>query len=90
MPAKKNTKKDKDDTKYDLSDAQIVYSNLISLVKVTNEDAELFLGIKDMDNDKNVKVTHRLIITLPHLFRLQEMLERTTKQISDKIEKINK
>lgn len=85
--AKKNNKELKvENYDLDFSQSEVVYCNLITFVKVSEEEAELFLCIKDPDSDVKGKVTHRLILTLPHLFRLREMLDRTADQIIKQME----
>jgi len=82
------TKQEKTKLELDFSKAKPVYTNHIGFM-ASGEDAELGIGLMDPKENK-VHISHRIILTLPHLFRLKDLLNNVTEDILKKIEKSKK
>lgn len=64
-------------------ESEVFYSNQIFFTRITDDDVELAFSLVQPDN--KVKVTHRLIITMPHLFRLKEMIVNVTNDLEQQM-----
>ncbi len=62
-------------------DSEVFYSNQIFFTRITDDDVEIAFSLLQADN--KIKVTHRMIITTPHLFRLKDMIVEATKNIEE-------
>lgn len=72
------------------NDSSVVFTNHIAITKVSNEEVEIAICTKSPD-EKSADVTHRLIVTLPHFFRIKDVFniigEDIAKQLKQAEEK---
>ncbi len=68
-------------------ESEVFYSNQIFFTRITNEDVEIAFSVFQPDN--KIKITHRMIITTPHLFRLRDLLVDTAKDLENQMKSKN-
>lgn len=82
-------KKDSKPLKLNYEGSSVLYTNHIAVTKASNEEVELALCIKSPD-EKSADVTHRLIVSLPHFFRLREVFNVVGEDITKVLKKEEK
>ena len=65
-----------------------VFTDLI-LVHVNQENVSFELAIRDKNN-KTAKVSHNIILTLPHFLRFADVCNKTAKKITDQLNELKK
>jgi hypothetical protein len=70
------------------NDFETFFSDIVK-IDANPETVSLTFGIKSSDNTQSV-LSHRVIMTLPHFFRLTEVCNKASKDMKEKIEKLKK
>jgi|GEM_PF-5688682 len=79
-------KSDSKEVKLNYSDTTVVFSNHVAITKVSNEEVEIAICVKGPD-ESVADVKQRLIVTLPHFFRIKELFSLIATDIEKQLGK---
>ncbi len=84
MAKRREPAKNKKEPKLDFSASEVLYTNHVSILKASQEEVEFALSIQGVEEDR-VVVSQRVIVTLPHFFRIAELFTRVADEISTQL-----
>jgi hypothetical protein len=73
---------------FDNKDAVDVFADIVEIISYDPETIKLNIAIKN--SPSTAKVTHSIILTIPHFMRFADVCHNVSKEIKDKIEQIKK
>jgi chemotaxis methyl-accepting protein methylase len=79
--------KDKNENKplkLNYNNPSVVFTNHVAITKASNEEVELAICVKSPD-EKTADVISRVIVTLPHFFRMRDVFNSVAEDIAGQL-----
>lgn len=70
--------------KLNYDNASVVFTNHVAITKASNEEVELVICVKSPD-EKSADVASRLVVTLPHFFRIRDVFNSVADDITNRL-----